>query len=151
MSIDTSRVTDSIYDAVRVEYEEGLGIPVGDGVAPAATGDALSLTRSFLVVSMVPLGRNYLDDGYAGPGGSMGWIRYQLTAVGVNRAQTDRLANNVAQFLTDTVTGPARWVNALAPTGHTIQQRRRAGPAPLDNGGGRFQAAEFVEFLAIED
>lgn len=149
-TVDPSFVTDAVVALLTAELEtaDPPGILIGDGLAPAAAaGDsALDLTQPYVVVNQIPSGA--FGGGYTGAGGEV-TLRYQFSAVGIQRNQAERAASLAQRTLTDRVDGgpSSPFVNALAPTGHTVTARWPRGFIPGEPAGGRHRVISFVDLM----
>lgn len=133
--VDPSLVTDSVVELLGLF----LPVPVGDGEAPLLEDDDGNVSfvpfeSGYAVVYAIPSGARFEGSELAGTEAAMGWFRFQVSTVGIQRNQVEAIASKAASIFLDRDDSGA-FVNAMSVPAHTVMDRRHAGFVPFDQAG----------------
>jgi hypothetical protein len=132
--VDPYLVTKTVVALLREE----LTIPVGNGQLPSEQ----SSTGAYLVVNFIPP-MDSLNASYGLSKGAMKRLRYQLTAVGLQADQAERVASLAVGVLVDDEDGS--YVHNIDVPGHIVMDRAEGNSIPTDRVDKTVNAGYYVD------
>ena len=119
-----------ITSALLSLFNDFLPFQTGDGEAPLAPdGGFIEPETGYGMLHSIPGTMWQDDDSWSADRAQFGWVRYQMTTVGITREQVENGASLAAELIFARSGGD--WTHMIVPTGHSVIDRRPGVEVPL--------------------